>query len=105
MPGHGDLRCAGVEALRVRGCLTRARTGRPLTLPTASRRSPLDINHSVPAADEPIARARPGSLPRDLVPARRHDAKPSATQAAEAWFPSACGAVASFLLLEPAPIA
>ena len=32
------------------------------------------INHSLPAADEPIARARVGSAPRDRGPAQRHDA-------------------------------
>src|SRR5438046_75588 len=61
------------------------------------------INHSVPAADEPIARARAGAAPRDRVPAQRHDAKPSARQAAEAWFPSAYASVPSPRPLAPAP--
>ena len=47
------------------------------------------INHSMPASDAPIARARPGSAPRDPVPVQRRGAKPSAPQAAEAWFPTA----------------
>src|SRR5947207_13189871 len=63
------------------------------------------INHSVPAADEPIARTRAGAAPLDRVPAQRHDAKPSATQAAEAWFPSAYASVPSPRPLAPAPTA
>ncbi|TLZ45732.1 MAG: ORF6N domain-containing protein [Gammaproteobacteria bacterium] len=46
------------------------------------------INHSMPAAGEPSARARPGSAPRDPVPVQRRGAKPSAPQGALAWFPS-----------------
>ncbi len=54
-------------------------------------------------ADEPIAHARPGSPPRDLVPAQRHGAKPLATQVAEAWFPSAYASVPSLRRLAPVP--
>src|SRR5436189_2141 len=50
MPGHGDLRCAGVEALRVHGCLT------PRLDPSFADAADL----SLPALPRGAVRMRPG---------------------------------------------